>query len=176
MTDLHPFVEWVIAAHSKANNPAGDFATEIALSLPATGTHAELRDQLYWTVPQWALTTFDILWDDYQRTLLAESRAADRHAFAVWLLAQHGEADTPLGIFARHYADTFPATGDRAELRAGLAAALEAVDDGTTSWNLACFDEAWRQFRPMCEAPACTAPVELQMSLCGKHAPLGELL
>lgn len=176
MTDQHPFVAWVLAAHSKANNPAGDFTNEIALGLPATGTHEELRDQLYWTVPEWALHTFDILWDDYQRTLWIESKAADQHAFAAWLREQHGGADTPLGIFARDHSNDFPATGDRAELRAALQAAVGGVLTPYAEWTLGCFDEAWRQFRPMCEAPDCTKAVDLQMSLCVVHAPMADLL
>lgn len=172
--DQHPFVAWVVARHGKDDNNLGDFAIEIAPSLPATGTHDELRDLLYWTAPHWSLHVFDGLWANYQHTLWA----ATRHAFVAWLVDHHGdEADTPLGMFARDYAKVFPQTGDRATLRAVLEAHVAEWGDSPANHPAVdCFDIAWQRFRPTCEAPDCAQTVEVQMSLCGVHAPLGELL
>lgn len=169
--EQHPFVAWVVTRHGEDNDNLGDFATNFAPSLPVTGTHDELRDLLYWTAPHWALQVFDGLWANYQHALWVEAHS---HPFAAWMLEKHGKAATPLGDFARDVAPDLPATGDRAELREWLADSLG--DSKAASWTLTCFDVGWQEYRPTCEAPDCRLPVGYQMSLCGTHAPLRDLL
>lgn len=141
--DQHPFAVWVREHHGEDNNPLGDFATEIAPGLPATGTYDELRRRLFYTADEWALHVFDRLWDAYQRSILL-------HPFAIWLVEQYGdEADTPLGKFAREFAPRFPAEGDRATLRRSLAHWVgKDTDPWTDMRDLACFDEAWQKYAP----------------------------
>jgi uncharacterized protein YozE (UPF0346 family) len=65
-----------------------------------------------------------------------------QHDFVSWLVANHAEADTPVGDFARDVkvAPHFPAEGGRAELRLWLE------DVGVEEWALACFDTAWAEY------------------------------
>lgn len=96
----------------------------------------------------------------------------EQHDFVVWLVEHHGEADTPLGTFARDLGGSpeFPVEGDRAELRESL----EHTCSGDT-YTLTRFDVAWRMYQPTCTRSGCKQPVDYQMSLCGEHT-LADLL
>lgn len=96
----------------------------------------------------------------------------EQHDFVVWLVEHHGEADTPLGNFARDLdgSPEFPVEGDRAELRESL----EHTCSGD-AWVLGCFEVAWKAYQPTCTSPGCKQPACDQMSHCGEHA-LADLL
>ncbi len=62
---MHPFVEWLVEHHGKADTPVGDFARDLRYDteFPVVGDRAELRHQLeYIGVDEWALAVFDHAW------------------------------------------------------------------------------------------------------------------
>ena len=73
MSARHDFVDWAMKAHGKADTPLGDFAREIAPELPATGSRAELRTRLEYTINDaWVLGCFDVAWKQYEAHVAGE--------------------------------------------------------------------------------------------------------
>lgn len=68
MSDDHPFVTWVREHHGKDNSPLGDFASEVAPTLPSTGDRLALRKRIDWTFDEWAGQAFDTLWSEWEST------------------------------------------------------------------------------------------------------------
>jgi hypothetical protein len=178
----HPFEVWLLAHHVDEDTHVGDLARDVRLDpdFPSEGERRDLRrffEDMGGVDPA-VLASFDEAWRLYE----PDGSPAD-HPFATFLLDRDLRDATPLSTFAQEYANLLPTTGDRATLRTMVEHYLGYEPDGDpdevdphTSWTLTCFDVTWQQFRPTCEAFGCAESVDLQMSLCGVHSPLEDLL
>lgn len=161
------FPEWLLDKHWKEPTPLGDLAREFGDVLSdAGGERGVLRKSVeYYVGPEsWALDAFDTAWAEYD-----PPPPPPAHPFVLWLVEHHGEADTPLGVFARDLRESedFPLRGDRLDLRRFL----EHVCNNDT-WVLGCFDVAWSKFAPTCTWSGCMEPADGESSVCTLHGLL----
>jgi uncharacterized protein YozE (UPF0346 family) len=145
----HPFKAYLLKEHIHEETFVGDLARDVRLDLafPTEGGRRELRRYLQdaWGAHNDAL--LDALLDLDEAWVLFEPDGSPAdHPFTTWLLKRDDRRDdTPLGRFARDYADVFPSAGDRDGLRAALAASFDS-DDPWADWMLTCFDMSWEQY------------------------------
>lgn len=168
--DQHPFKTWLLANHIDEDTPTGDLARDVQSDsrFPSEGDRQDVRRYLQegWGAESVFLVCFEETWRLYE----PDGSPGD-HPFTTWLLRRNLWDNTQLSGFAVAYANIFPATGDRQALRSELEDVAGAYD----SWELDCFDAAWKLYRPQCEAPGCNLAVDSRMSLCREHT-LEELL
>lgn len=136
----HPFKVWLLDNHVREDTTVGDMAREIRLDpgWPSEGERRDLRRYMerVWHADINFLMCFEEAWRLYE----PEGSPAD-HPFVTWLLRLDLRDGSPLGDFARDYANLLPATGDRLWL-------LCVLEDlvGDDPYLLMCFKVAWEKF------------------------------
>lgn len=146
MKPNHPFKTWLLNNHVHEDTTVGDLARDVRLDVafPSTGERRDLRRYLtdVWDAASDFLICFEEAWRLYE----PDGSPAD-NPFTTWLLRLDLRDETPLGNFARDYANIFPLVGDRLWLRGVLQDHLGgSEDDDWADWTLACFDVAWKQY------------------------------